>query len=268
MAFWDKIRETPAGAEPRGVLGWLHVALVPLTLTAFVGLWALVVRVLEYPAFILPAPDRVWVRFLVLAGDGTLGRHTLVTVGEVLAGLALGTTVALVLGFVLSRSRALERLVAPYLVASQAIPVVAIAPLLVIWFGAGATSKVLLSAMIVFFPILVSTVAGLRGSDPDLDDLMRSYQATRWQTFAKLHLPTALPMIVAGVKVGATLSVIGAVVGELAGSDRGLGFLVKQGQGIYDTALMFVAVIMLVVIAMALYGFVTLLERPLLAWRD
>lgn len=245
---------------------WLQGALLPLV--GFVALWELVVRLLEYPSFILPTPGRVWRSFLTLAGDGTLWRHLAATVGEVLAGLALGTTVAFGLGFVLSRSRTLERLVAPYLVASQSIPVVAIAPLLVIWFGAGATSKILLSALIALFPILVSSVSGLRGVNPEMRDLMRSYQATRWQTFTKLELPAALPMILSGVKVGATLSVIGAVVGELAGSDRGLGFLVKQGQGIYDTALMFVAVIALVVMAMSLYGLVALVERRLLAWYE
>jgi NitT/TauT family transport system permease protein len=171
------------------------------------------------------------------------------------------------LGYLLSRSRTVERLVAPYIVASQSIPIVAIAPLLVIWFGAGATSKIIVSALIVFFPILISSIAGLRSAEPDLLDLMRSLEATRWQTFAKLELPAAMPMIVSGLKVGATLSVIGAVVGEFVGADRGLGFLVKQGQGLYDTPLMFVAVLALVVIAMSLYGLVALIERYLLAWK-
>jgi NitT/TauT family transport system permease protein len=174
--------------------------------------------------------------------------------------------IALPLAYLLSRSQALEELVAPYIVASQSVPTVAIAPLLVIWFGSGITSKVIISALIVFFPILINTVAGLRAAEPELRDLMRSFEANRWQTFSKLELPAALPSTLSGIKVGATLSVIGAVVGEFVGSDRGLGFLIKQGQGLYDTALIFVAVGVLVTIAMSLYGVVTLFERALLAW--
>jgi NitT/TauT family transport system permease protein len=274
MAAWQKTlahADAPKNEfEPSVVkVGqWTQVALVPLTLAGFVGLWALFVKLTGYPPFILPGPERVWTRFLTLAADGALWRHTATTLNEVMAGLALGMAVAFVLGYLLSRSRTVERLVAPYIVASQSIPIVAIAPLLVIWFGAGATSKIIVSALIVFFPILISSIAGLRSAEPDLLDLMRSLEATRWQTFAKLELPAAMPMIVSGLKVGATLSVIGAVVGEFVGADRGLGFLVKQGQGLYDTPLMFVAVLTLVVIAMSLYGLVALIERYLLAWKQ
>jgi NitT/TauT family transport system permease protein len=226
------------------------------------------VRVTGYPPFILPGPERVLDRLVDVAADGTLWRHTFTTLSEVLAGLFVGMTVAFALGYLLSRSRTVERLVAPYIVASQSIPIVAIAPLLVIWFGAGLASKIIVSALIVFFPILISCIAGLRSAEPDLRDLMRSLEATRWQMFAKLELPAAMPMLVSGLKVGATLSVIGAVVGEFVGADRGLGFLVKQGQGLYDTPLMFVAVLALVVIAMSLYGLVALVERYLLAWKQ
>jgi NitT/TauT family transport system permease protein len=271
MAVWQKvITNNVTQPEPHATASrqWIQVALVLLTMVAFVGLWALVVQLTGYPPFILPGPERVWTRLLAVAADGTLWRNSVVTLTEVLAGLAVGMSVAFVLGYLLSRSRTVERIVAPYIVASQSIPIVAIAPLLVIWFGTGATSKIMVSALIVFFPILISCIAGLRSAEPDLRDLMRSLEATRWQTFCKLELPAAMPMIVSGLKVGATLSVIGAVVGEFVGADRGLGFLVKQGQGIYDTPLMFVAVLSLVVIAMSLYGLVALVERYLLAWKQ
>ena len=272
MAVWQKtLSHTEPSANELAAIKikpWTQVTLAPVTLAAFVGLWALFVRLTGYPPFILPGPERVWTRFLALAADGTVWRHAAITLSEVLAGLAVGMIVAFVLGYLLSRSRTVERLVAPYIVASQSIPIVAIAPLLVIWFGAGATSKIIVSALIVFFPILISCIAGLRSAEPDLRDLMRALAATRWQTFTKLELPAAMPMLVSGLKVGATLSVIGAVVGEFVGADRGLGFLVKQGQGLYDTPLMFVAVISLVVIAMSLYGLVVLIERHLLAWKQ
>jgi NitT/TauT family transport system permease protein len=248
--------------------GLIRVSLALIVATVIVGLWDLVVRLAAYPPFILPAPGRVWDSFLILAAEGTLLSHSLTTVTEVLAGLGLGMSVALPMAYLLSRSRTVEQLVAPYIVASQSVPTVAIAPLLVIWFGAGIISKVIISALIVFFPILISAIAGLRAAEPELRDLMRSFEASRWQTFVKLELPAALPTTLSGIKVGATLSVIGAVVGEFVGADRGLGFLVKQGQGLYDTALIFVAVIVLVFIALSLYGLVTLVERSLLAWQD
>jgi NitT/TauT family transport system permease protein len=172
-----------------------------------------------------------------------------------------------VLGYTLAKSIIIEKALAPYLVASQAIPIVAIAPLLVIWFGPGQFSKILISGLIVFFPVLINTIAGVRAVPADLRDLMRSLHATRWQTFIKLEVPAALPVLMAGLKVGATLSVIGAVVGEFAGADAGLGFMINLADGQYDTPRMFVGVLALIALALALYGFVAWLERRLLAWQ-
>jgi NitT/TauT family transport system permease protein len=241
--------------------------LVPLILVAVVGLWELLVRWRQYPAFILPTPGRVAARFLVALQDGSLRLHTLVTLQEVFLGLALGLSVAVVLGYALAKSRTLERVVAPYIVASQAVPIVALAPLLVIWFGAGSLSKVLVCALTLFFPVLVNTVVGIRNVDAELMDLMRSLQATRWQIFRHLELPAALPVLLGGLKVGVTLSVIGAVVGEFVGADRGLGFLINLARGLFDTPLMFVALFTLMIIALALYLAVAALEASLLRWR-
>jgi len=153
-------------------------------------------------------------------------------------------------------------------VASQAIPVVAIAPLLIIWLGPGHLSKVLISALIVFFPILISTIAGIRSVPQDLRDLMRSLRASRGQALVLLEIPAAAPFLLGGLKIGSTLAVIGAVVGEFVGADEGLGFLVNLGRGLYDTALVFVALLMLVAIALSLYSLAALLERRVLAWRE
>jgi NitT/TauT family transport system permease protein len=172
------------------------------------------------------------------------------------------------LGYLLAKSRAVERFLAPYIVASQAVPVVAIAPLLVIWFRTGLLSKVLICALIVFFPVLVNTVVGLRSVPEDLHDLMRSLQASRWQTFTRLEVPAALPVLLGGLRIGATLAVIGGVVGEFVGADRGLGFLINVGRGQYDTALVFVAVFLLVGMALTLYGLVVLIETRLLSWQQ
>ncbi len=146
------------------------------------------------------------------------------------------------------------------------MPTVAIAPLLIIWFGPGRLSKILVATLIVFFPVLVNTVVGVRSVPDDLYELMRSLRASRWQIFTKLEIPSALPVLFGGLKIGATLSVIGAVVGEFVGADEGLGFLINLARGTYDTPLVFVAIFTLIVLAMALYGLVTVLERWMLRW--
>lgn len=242
--------------------------LTPISLILALVLWEAVVRIADLPAFILPAPSRVFERFLQAAGDGTLLRHTTATLLEVVLGLIAGTLLATFTGYWISRSRMFERLVSPYLVATQAIPIVAIAPLLVIWFGPGMGTKVLICGLIVFFPVLVNTVVGLRAVPEELRALMRSLRASRWQQLKYLEIPAALPVFLGGLRIGATLSVIGAVVGELVGSNRGLGFLINVGRGQFDTALVFVAVFTLVTLALALYGLVMLLERRLLSWQN
>lgn len=247
---------------------WKRVVFLVLSLAGGVALWAALTRLLDLPAFILPGPGLVWDRFLTSLSNGQLGRHTVATLIEVLSGLLAGSLFATVLGYLLAKSPTLEKLIAPYLVASQSIPMVAIAPLLVIWFGSGIFSKILICALIVFFPVLINTVVGLREVPQDLRDLMRSLNATRSQTLWKLEVPAALPIFLGGLRVGATLSVIGAVVGELVGADRGLGFLINVGRGQYDTALVFVAVITLIVMAMALYGIVLWIEKRVLAWQS
>lgn len=236
-------------------------------LVAMLGAWHGLVTWQQYPAFLLPTPGRVAQRFGQALADGSLLGHVVVTLQEVAGGLILGLSVAVLLGYLLAKSRLLERILSPYLVASQAIPIVALAPLLVIWFGAGQLSKVLVCALTLFFPVLINTIVGIRNVDAELRELMRSLRATRWQTFAYLELPAALPVLFGGLKVGVTLSVIGAVVSEFVGSDRGLGFLVNLARGLFDTPLMFVALFTLMAIALALYGVVSALEFVCLRWR-
>ncbi len=231
-------------------------------------LWELTARYAGLPAFILPSPEQVWNRFLLSLQDGSLLRHTGVTLLEILVGLVLGICSASALGYLLAKSRPIERLLSPYIVASQAVPIVAIAPLLVLWFKTGLTSKILICALIVFFPVLINTIVGLRSVPEELQDLMRSLQATRWQMVRYLEVPAGLPIMLGGARISATLAVIGAVVGEFAGADRGLGFLINVGRGQYDTALVFVAVFTLILMALSLYGVVVLMEARLLSWRE
>jgi NitT/TauT family transport system permease protein len=246
----------------------LEIFLIPVAMIAFVGLWGLVARLGDYPTFLLPMPGQVWARFLDVLADGTLWYHTSVTLVEILGGLALGLTVASLLGYVLAKSPLIERFVSPYIVASQSVPIVALAPLLIIWFGFGLLSKVLVCALTIFFPVLINTIIGLRSVEENLMDLMRSLEASRWQVFRYLEVPAALPVLLGGLKVGVTLSVIGAVVGEFAQSDRGLGFLVNlANRGLFDTPLMFVSLFTLMTIALGLYGLVSLAEALLLDWK-
>lgn len=242
--------------------------LIIASLVIFILLWEVVARIGNFPPFILPTPGLVLQRLGQVLVDGSLLRHTWVTLSEVLAGMVLGVVAATLLGYLIAKSPVIERLLSPYVVASQAVPIVAIAPLLVIWFGSDLTSKVLICALIVFFPVLVNTIVGLRSVPDDLRDLMRSLLATPWQTFTKLEAPAALPVFLGGLRIGATLAVIGAVVGEFVGADRGLGFMVNQARGQYDTALVFVAVLALVLMALLLYGAVVLVESRLLSWRQ
>lgn len=251
----------PVSASPTR----LQPAVLPVSIGLLLGGWSLLARF--YPTWILPAPARVWQRFIQVAGDGTLLRHTQVTVTEALLGFAIGFCVAGLLGYCLAKSPTFEQLVAPYVVASQATPIVAVAPLIVLWFGAGLLSKVLVCALVVFFPMLVNTVVGLRSIDPDYRALFEVLDASPWQTFTKLELPAALPVLFAGFRVGITLSVLGAVVGEFIGSDQGLGALINIARGLFDTPLMFVALFTLIAIALALYLSIVALERTLIRWR-
>ncbi len=243
------------------------ISLALISLLIALGGWQLTVQLTDLPAFILPSPADVGTRFLRSLVDGSLLRHTGITLGEVLLGLLIGSASATALGYLLAKSLFFERLLAPYLVASQAVPIVAIAPLLTIWFGPGVFSKVLICALIVFFPVLVNTMVGVRAVPKPLRDLMRSLRATRWQTLRYLEIPASLPVFLGGLRIGAALSVIGAVVGEFVGADKGLGFLINVGRGQYDTALVFVAIFALVALALLLYGAVSWLENHLLAWR-
>jgi NitT/TauT family transport system permease protein len=256
--------QSEGGGKKRRTQLWL----VPMTLLAALLIWQAVVQLAGLPAFILPAPGEVGRRLVEALVDGSLLRHTMATMIEVVGGMAIGILVATSLGYVLAKSPPVERILAPYIVASQSVPVVAIAPLLVIWFGSGRLSKILISALIVFFPILVNTVVGVRSVPEDLRDLMRSLRATRWQTFYLLEAPAAMPVLLGGLKVGATLSVIGAVVGEFVAADEGLGFLINVARGLYDTSLVFVSVFVLVTIALGFYAVVALMERWLLSWQN
>lgn len=268
-SWWRSLpRETPSPAWSQWLAAHKTVIAMPFVLASVIALWEGLVRWQAYPPFILPGPAVVARKFVTLVADGTLLRHTQVTLVEIALGLLLGLTTACVLGYLLGKHRAIEQVVAPYIVASQSIPIVAVAPLLVIWLGSGIMSKVLVCALITFFPMLINTIVGIRNVDRDLYDLMRSLRASRWQLFCLLEVPAALPVLLSGLKLSVILAVVGAVVGEFVGADVGLGFLINLARGVLDTPMMFVAIFCLVVIAQALYLTVVWVERHYLRWQE
>ncbi|HSL31697.1 MAG TPA: ABC transporter permease [Anaerolineales bacterium] len=241
--------------------------LVALSVLLGILAWHLFTRHGGIPNFILPSPLSVWARFLRALQDGSLLYHTGITLIEIVLGLLAGAVLATVIGYLLAKSPALERILSPYVVASQAIPIVAIAPLLVIWLGDGILSKVVICALIVFFPVLVNTIVGVRAVPIALYDLMNSLHASRSQILWKVEVPASLPVFLGGLRIGATLSVIGAIVGELVDAEEGLGFLLQLGDFQYDTPMVFVAVFTLIGLALMLYGVVILLEKRFLKWQ-
>ena len=235
-----------------------------LAFAAFALGWKALVVIGGYPPFILPAPEVVGERFVAAWLDGTIAPHAVRTLGEVLAGFGVGAWSAIVVGYLLARQPLVERLISPYLVAAQATPILAIAPLLALWFGPGITAKIVICALIVFFPVAIATMVGIRAVDARLLELAHSLRATRAQIVRTLEIPAALPSIFGGLRVGVTLAVVGAIVGEWAGADRGLGLLVNIARGsLFDIPLLFATLLTIALLGIALYAMVVLAERLL-----
>ena len=234
----------------------------------FVLAWKVVVVVTALPPFILPAPETVAERFIGAWADGTIWPHFEVTMVEIGLGFVVGGGLALAVGYALARSVLFERLASPYLVAAQAIPILVLAPLLVLWFGSGLLSKVVICALIVFFPVAIATMVGIRSVDARLLELGRSLRATPRQILTTLEIPAALPSIFGGLRVGVTLAVVGAVVGEWAGANKGLAVLINLARGsLFDIPLMFATLLTIALVGIALYLVVVVLERRLVGAR-
>jgi NitT/TauT family transport system permease protein len=260
-----------AGADPRRrrfESRIVAVLTVVVSLAAFLVLWQLVVFVSGFKSFILPGPYTVAERFVRAWADGTMWPHVQQTLVEVLLGFLIGATIAVAVGVLLARSRLAERLLSPYLVAAQATPILALAPLIVLWFGSGLTSKLVITTLIVFFPVAIATMVGIRGVDRGLLEMARSFRATDWQVVRDVEIPAALPSILGGMRVGITLAVIGAIVGEWSAPDKGLGVLINIARGsLFDIPLMFSALITLALLGVTLYLVMVAIERRLVGER-
>ncbi len=247
--------------------------LLPLAVVvALIGLWQLAASwdvladALGIEPFLVPAPsdvaDSLW-------GDrGLLAENAWVTIQEVLLGFAIAVIVGFAFAIALHLSDVLRRAFYPLLVASQTVPVIAVAPILVVWLGFGLGPKLAIIALVCFFPITVNMLDGLRSVDPELPRMMRTLDASRAQTLLRVEIPSALPFLFSGAKIAAVISVIGAVFGEWSGADEGLGHLILVAQGQLQTARVFAAVAVLSVLAIVLFGGIALLERKLAWWRS
>jgi len=240
----------------------LRLALLVVSL----AIWEAAVRLLRIPTFILPPPSQVGAALYQGAVSGIYLENLWITLAETLLGFALGSLVAFVIGAALAASRLVEYYLYPYIVMFQSMPKVALAPLVVVWFGLGLTSKVVSAALISFFPLLVNTIVGLRSADEDRVDLMRSLAATEVQIFRMLRLPSALPFIMAGLEVAMVFSLVGAIVAEFVGAEAGLGMLIQSRNFSMDVAGEFALLFILAAMGLALNWIVVSIRQRVLFW--
>ena len=233
-----------------------------VALAGFLAGWQLLVFAGNYPTFILPGPLVVGERFVAAWTDGTMEPHVAMTLAEIGFGFAGGAIAGMLTGYVLARSSLANRVASPYLVAAQAVPILALAPLMALWFGSGLLAHALIVALIVFFPVAISTVVAVHGVDRRLLEMARSYRVTRSQRLRMVALPAALPGILGGLRIGVTLAVVGAIVAEWTGGDTGLGVLINLARGsLFDIPLLFATLLTIALIGVALYSIVLLVER-------
>jgi ABC-type nitrate/sulfonate/bicarbonate transport system permease component len=236
-----------------------------LIVMAIIFAWEAFVHLADIQSYVLPAPSAIVAEFID-SGTTVIIPQMWVTIAEVLAGYAVAIGVAAILSVLILYSRNFRQGVLPLIVASQTIPVIAIAPVLVIWFGYNMTPRIIITALVAFFPLTISTVSGLQSLDRQFIDFFRSLNARESQIFFRLRLPVALPSIFAGLKVGATLAVIGATISEWVGASAGLGFLIAQDTAQLNTTRVFASIVILGMCGMSLFSIVTLIERISMPW--
>jgi NitT/TauT family transport system permease protein len=235
-----------------------------VVLLALFGVWWFVAWRELVPAYLVPAPGAV--AETMVADWSMLLEHTWVTTLETIVGFVLAAVIGVATAVLLVYSRTAEKSLYPLILFAQVIPKIAIAPILVVWFGFGMTPKIVLAVLIAFFPVVVSAVAGLRSVDPELLEMSATMGASRWKTFRKIRFPGALPQLMSGLKVAVTLAVVGAVVGEFVGADRGLGYVLLLASGNLDAPLLFADLILMSFIGVVLFVLVEVLERLLIPW--
>jgi NitT/TauT family transport system permease protein len=233
-------------------------------LVIFLAAWQWAPGLLGIPPFIVPPASLVWDEFRNMLAHDRLVFHTAITAMQVGIGFVLGVLLGILCGFALGMSPTAEFVLSPYILALQIAPKVAFAPLFIIWFGYTVYPKILVCVLIVFFPVMINVLGAVRALDPDIVRLAKSFTANRLQVFWKIEFPAAMPPLFAGLRIAATLAVIGVLVGELVGGNIGLGYLLAFAEGSGDTAKVFVTIILLTLIGIALYGIVVAVETRVL----
>ena len=261
---WAELREAPGlfvKSRPQAVL-------IPLVFVVFVGAWEWVVRAWSIPDFLVPAPSTVAGALVRGVRSGLYVANFWVTLSEALLGFAIAGVTGIALGALIAQFRLLEQTFYPYLVALQTLPKIAIAPLIIVWFGFGISSKVIVAATVAFFPVLVNVIVGLKTIDAAKLDLMRSLRASRWQTFRLVTFPNALPFVFAGLDIAIVFSVLGAIVGEFVGAQRGLGNLILQFNFSLDIAGVFAVLILLSAMGVVLHLIMQAVQKHVIFWAE
>src|SRR5207244_2277028 len=246
--------------------GLVNFVLRLMLIVATLAVWEALVRLLDVPAFILPTPSRIFTALYRGIASTLYLNHVGITLAETLIGVVVRTALAFALGVAVALSRPIEYFLYPFIVMFQAMPKVALAPLIIVWFGLGLTSKVVNAALVAFFPLMVNTIVGLRSAEEDKVDLMRSLAASPWQIFWMLRLPNAMPYIFAGLEIAMIFALIGAIVAEFVGAQSGLGMLIQSMNFTMDVAGQFSILLILSLMGLVLNGLVNGVRRRVLFW--
>lgn len=234
-------------------------------LTLFIVLWEIIVRIAKTPEYRLPAPSAIIIEF-VKSWDILL-EHTMVTLYETVTGFIIGIIIACLIAVLMDSIKLIEKTFMPFAVISQTIPLVALAPLLAIWFGFGIVPKIILTVLVVFFPVTVNLIQGLKAVDQDLMEMMISMGATKKQIFTKLKMPTAAPYFFTGLKISAAYAVMGAVISEWTGASKGLGIFMTRAMSSFKTAALFADIVIIALMSILLYKLIELLENKIITWK-
>ena len=249
----------------KGIFGHVTEWLPSLAIVvAILFCWELFVRIWDIADWLLPAPSAVG--YTLYDSAGLLAGHTLVTLEEVILGFVLALISGMVLASAITLSKTIEKALYPFIIASQTVPIIVIAPMLLVWIGYGLTPKIIVVALISFFPIVVNTVDGMRSVDSDMHKMMRTMGGNRWTIFLKVQVPISMPYLFSGLRVAIAVSVIGAVIGEWVGSSEGLGYLMIRSKPQFQTERVFAAIAILSVMGIVLFASIGLLERFLIPW--
>lgn len=258
-------RGTQPNPSSKGNASWLGQWATPAVLVFMsLGVWEGIVRLFHIASWLLPPPSSIAAE--LVESRSLLMRHTWVTLEEVLLGFALALVVGIALAIAIAYSRVVERAAYPFVIASQTVPVIVIAPLLLIWIGYGIWPKIIIVMLISFFPIVVNMVDGLKLADPDMLNMMRTLGASRWQIFTKIQAPSSIPFLFSGIRVAIAMSVIGAVIGEWVGASAGLGYLMTRSAPQFLTDRVFASIFILSLMGISLFTLVVLAERYAMPW--